>query len=612
MASGRGFAGRRSAAVLASAATFAVLAGPAAADVPERRQVLFGDVHVHSRNSFDAYIFGIRATPDDAYRYARGEPIRHMAGYEIKLKGGALDFYAVTDHSEYLGILPAMDDPASPMSLIDYAADMFSSVREKISEAFGKVAGSLRSNTPRPELDNKDVMRATWNENMAAAERYYEPGKFTTFYGYEYTSAPASQNLHRIVLFRGVNAPPMPFTSFDSQNPEDLWRWLDGLRAQGIEGLAIPHNSNVSNGKMFEMTDYSGGPITAEYARTRMRNEPIVEMTQVKGTSDTHPALSPNDEWADFEVYETLIGTDVIGKADGSYIRQALQRGLTLEQQLGANPYKFGLIGSSDTHNGGGPLDEDRYFGKTGALDGTPEGRRAVTTPGEEQLTGAAGTPFFEWSAAGLAGVWAEQNNRDDIYAAFRRKETFATSGTRIKLRLFAGHGYPTDVFERRDFASLAYSGGVPMGGELTTGGKDAPMFLAQALKDPDSAGLERLQLIRGWVDAKGNLREQVYDVACASGSPDPRTYRCPATSRGIDTASCAIPMGYGAAQLQARWRDPDYDPKRRAFYYLRVLERPTCRWSTWEANRLGKPVRKGLPLTIQERGWSSPIWMGG
>ena len=597
--------------LLAGAAMVAPLV-PAQADVPERRQALFGDVHVHSRNSFDAYIFGIRATPDDAYRYARGETIRHMAGYDIALKGGALDFYAVTDHAEYLGVLPAMNDENHPLSLLEYAADMFSSVREKISEAFGKIAGTLRSGDKLEEAYDVDVMRSTWAEINAATERYYEPGKFTTFHGYEFTSAPSSQNLHRIVLFRGVNRPDLPFNSFDSQNPEGLWSWLDALRGKGIEGLAIPHNSNVSNGKMFEMTTYDGGPITAEYARQRMRNEPIVEMSQVKGTSDTHPMLSPNDEWANFEVYEMLIGTDIKGKTSGSYVRQALQRGLTLERQLGVNPYKFGLIGSSDTHNGGGPLDEDRFFGKTGALDGTPEGRRVIASDADIGLEGAAATPFYNWSAAGLAGVWAEQNNREDIYDAFRRKETFATSGPRIKARLFAGHGYPADIFERDDFARLAYAGGVPMGGDLGSHGDGAPTFLAEAMKDPDSAGLERLQLIRGWVDDNGELQEQVYDIACAVGNPDNRTHRCPATSSGVDTSTCATPSSYGAAQLTARWQDPDYDPDRRAFYYLRAIERPTCRWSTWEANRLGLPVRDGLELTIQERAWSSPIWVGG
>ncbi|MEZ5696886.1 MAG: DUF3604 domain-containing protein, partial [Sphingomonadaceae bacterium] len=349
-----------------------------------------------------------------------------------------------------------------------------------------------------------------------------------------------------------------------------------------------------------------------EYAATRMRNEPIVEMTQVKGTSDTHPALSPDDDWADFEIYETLLGTLRKGKPDGSYIRQALQRGLAFEAALGVNPYKFGLIGSSDTHNAGGPIEEDHYFGKTGLNDGVPEGRRAVIFPGEENLQGAAKSPFYEWSAAGLAGVWAERNNREDIYAAFRRKETFATSGPRIKVRLFAGYDFAPGIFKADDFAAQAYAGGVPMGGDLASGGSKAPTFLAQALKDANSGGMQRLQIIRGWVDDKGELREKIYDIACDKGKPDVKTHRCPDNGATIDTSTCEIPKGQGSVQFNVAWKDPDYDPNRRAFYYVRVLENPTCRWSTWEANRLGMKARPGIPLTIQERAWTSPIWTGG
>ncbi|MCB2088701.1 MAG: DUF3604 domain-containing protein, partial [Sphingomonadaceae bacterium] len=454
--------------------------------------------------------------------------------------------------------------------------------------------------------------RSSWKEIGAAAERYYEPGKFTTFHGYEYTSGPDDQNLHRVVLFRGSAVPDLPFNTMDSPNPEKLWAWLDGLRAKGVEGIAIPHNSNVSNGLMFDTVTYEGDPITAEYAATRMRNEPIVEMTQVKGTSDTHPALSPDDDWADFEIYETLLGTLRKGKPDGSYIRQALQRGLAFEAALGVNPYKFGLIGSSDTHNAGGPIEEDHYFGKTGLNDGVPEGRRAVIFPGEENLQGAAKSPFYEWSAAGLAGVWAERNNREDIYAAFRRKETFATSGPRIKVRLFAGYDFAPGIFKADDFAAQAYAGGVPMGGDLASGGSKAPTFLAQALKDANSGGMQRLQIIRGWVDDKGELREKIYDIACDKGKPDVKTHRCPDNGATIDTSTCEIPKGQGSVQFNVAWKDPDYDPNRRAFYYVRVLENPTCRWSTWEANRLGMKARPGIPLTIQERAWTSPIWTGG
>ena len=587
------------------------LSAPALADEADRRQALFGDVHVHTGLSFDAYIFGIRRTPDDAYRYALGESVRHANGYDIQLKGGALDFYAVTDHSEYLGVLPAMDDAASPMSNIDYGKEMFSTARDKILAAFGKVFQSITDGKSIPEMDNREVVRSAWSELQGAADRYYEPGKFTTFTGYEYTAQPGYANLHRVVLFKGGRVPDQPFGALDSRNPEDLWNWLDGNRAKGIDGIAIPHNSNVSDGRMFEMTDFAGKPIDSAYAALRMRNEPIVEMSQVKGTSDTHPLLSPNDEWADFETYDVLLGTDIKGKTDGSYIRQALQRGLAIEEKTGRNPYQFGLIGASDTHNAGGPIEEDHYFGKTGLNDGTPEGRRAVVWPGEENLKGTSASPFYKWSAAGLAGVWAERNNREDIFAAFRRKETFATSGPRIKVRLFAGYDYPADIFARTDFATLAYGRGVPMGSELAMAKRGAPTFLAQAMKDANSAGLQRLQIIRGWSEG-GQLKEAVYDIACASGVPDAKTHRCPAVAANVDTKTCRIDPKQGAPELKIAWRDPDYNAKRRAFYYVRVLENPTCRWSTYEANRLGKPVRKELPLTIQERAWSSPIWVRG
>lgn len=603
--------GRLARAHLFAGAAMLACSSAAFADEPDRRQALFGDVHVHTGLSFDAYIFGIRRTPDDAYRYALGESVRHASGYDIQLKGGALDFYAVTDHAEYLGVLPAMDDPSTSLSLIDYAKDMFSTARDKIAAAFGKVAGSVQSGQAIAEMDNRDVQKSAWGEMLSAADRYYTPGKFTTFAGYEFTSAPGSGNLHRVVLFKGAVRPNLPFSALDSLNPEKLWEWLDALRGKGIDGIAVPHNSNVSDGRMFQMTDFAGKPIDAAYAETRMRNEPIVEMTQVKGTSDTHPLLSPNDEWADFETYDVLLGTDKRGKTDGSYIRQALQRGLAIEEKIWRNPYQFGLIGSSDTHNAGGPVEEDHYFGKTGLNDGTPAGRRAVNWPGEEKLTGSNATPFYKWSAAGLAGVWAERNNREDIFAAFRRKETFATSGPRIKVRLFAGYDYPSGIFARRDFASLAYGKGVPMGGNLNTGGRGAPTFLAQAIKDANSAGLQRLQIIRGSSEG-GQLKEQVYDIACAVGVPDTKTHRCPAFAANIDTKTCRINLRQAAPELKIAWRDPDFDAKRRAFYYVRVLEHPTCRWSTYEANRLGKAPRKELPLTIQERAWSSPIWVRG
>ena len=296
----------------AVAASAIMVSGIAQADEADRRTALFGDVHVHTQLSFDAYIFGIRRTPDDAYRYALGETIRHANGYDIALKGGPLDFYAVTDHAEYLGVLPAMDDQSNPMSLISYAKDMFSTVREQIATAFGKVFQSITDGKSIPEMDNREVVRTGWQELQAAADRFYKPGRFTTFAGFEYTAQPGYGNLHRVVLFCTARRPDLPFSALDSTNPERLWDYLDENRTRGIDGLAIPHNSNVSNGLMFQLTDFAGNPITAKYAETRMRNEPVTEMTQVKGTSDTHPSLSPNDEWADFEIYNILLGTNIV------------------------------------------------------------------------------------------------------------------------------------------------------------------------------------------------------------------------------------------------------------------------------------------------------------
>ena len=583
--------------------------GPARADEPDRRQALFGDVHVHTGLSFDAYIFGVRRTPDDAYRYAMGEPIRHANGYDIQMRGGPLDFYAVTDHAEYLGVLPAMDDAASPMSAISYAHDMFSTVRARIAAAFGRVFQSITDGRPIAEMNSEAQVRSGWAELQSAADRYYRPGHFTTFSGFEYTSQPGFGNLHRVVLFKGARRPDLPFSALNSTNPEDLWAYLDHNRAEGMDGIAIPHNSNLSNGLMFQLTDFAGNPITSAYAQTRMRNEPIVEISQVKGTSETHPALSPNDEWSNFEIYNILLGTDIVGRTDGSYVRQALLRGLEIEARTGANPYQFGFIGSTDTHNAGGPMEETHYFGKTGLNDGTPEGRGTAPRPGAEHETGAQATPFYRWSAAGLAGVWAERNNREDIFAAMRRRETFATSGPRIKARLFAGYGYTPQMLTG-DYASAAYAGGVPMGGELMANGRGAPAFLAHAIKDPNSAGLQRLQIVRGWIE-NGTQHEQVFDVACAAGAPSPVTHRCADNGARVNLQTCAVTPHQGAAELKVIWHDPDFVPGRRAFYYVRALENPTCRWSTWEALRIHRAPVAGVPATIQERAWTSPIWVG-
>jgi hypothetical protein len=603
------------------AAAFALGAQALAAD----RQAFFGDLHVHTRFSFDAYIFNVRTTPDDAYRYAKGEPLKHAFGYPIRLRGAPLDFMAVTDHATYMGVLHAMGDPEHRLSKTPIARDLISDDINVVMTAFRSVAQSIITGDADPRLEHRDVIEATWQREIAAAERHNQPGAFTTFIGYEYTSAPPF-NLHRNVIFKGSKAPKKPFAATDSLNPEDLWDWMDANRADGMEALAIPHNPNWSNGTMFMRSTFEGDPLDAAYAEQRMRNEPIVEMTQVKGTSDTHPLLSPNDEWADFEIfgdsppiYEALgDGNPIEISLNGSYVRDALLTGLQLEAEQGFNPYRFGLIGSSDTHNAGAPYEEPHFYSKTGVNDGLPQRRGSVPPKGVKDWEAYAALPadqkpapyLGEWGASGFAGVWAEENTRDSIYAAFRRKETFATSGTRIRVRFFAGYGLDSIEGNAQDATARYYETGVPMGADLIAERQGAPTFVAWATRDPGSAWLQRLQIVKGWIE-DGETREQVYDVACSDGGvADPTTHRCPANDASVDLTTCGFDFTKGAAELRATWQDPNFDAGQRAFYYVRVLENPTCRWSTWDALRAGIAPNPEMPVTIQERAWSSPIWV--
>jgi hypothetical protein len=578
------------------------------------RNAYFGDLHVHTRLSFDAYIFNVRASPDDAYRYARGESIAHASGYDVRLVDAPLDFLAVTDHAEYLGVLQAMNDPNNALSRISYAPGLFSREVAKITQAFQRVGNSLRDGKYIEEMRSPETRTAAWRSVIESAERNYQPGRLTTFIGYEYTSAPHGKNLHRNVIFRNSRAPDLPFSALESQNPEDLWNWMDAQRRRGIEALAIPHNSNGSDGSMFAQTTWSGQPIDRAYAELRARNEPLTEITQVKGTSDTHPALSPNDEWGNFEIMPTYIGsTQMVTKFEGSYVRRALQQGLLFEETIGANPFEFGLIGASDTHNAAGATREDHFFGKVGVTDGTAERRGAIPAGGRRTWEGYAPSDsvarFATWGAAGLAGVWAEENTRESIYAALRRKETFATTGPRMRVRFFAGYDLPADLLNRPDLVRIAYRSGAPMGGSVTARARGAPKFLVWALRDPTAGWLQRVQIIKGWTE-NGAPKEAVFDVACSDGlAVDPATHRCPPNGAKVDPATCAVSEHKGAVELRSMWTDPTYNPRQHAFYYVRVLENPTCRWSTWDALRNGVPPNPSVPMFIQERAWSSPIW---
>ena len=573
------------------------------------RNAYFGDLHVHTMYSFDAFIFGTTSSPDDAYEFAKGGTIIHPAGFDMSLDT-PLDFYGVSDHAFYLGVLRQMADPSTEISKHPAAAGMSTlGGSDDRGAKFTAILQFMRSGRGL-EINDPVIRKDAWDDIVASANRHNDPGNFTAFVAYEYTASGADRgNLHRNVIFRDDIAPELPFSRLDSSNPEDLWAWMDNNRANGIESLAIPHNSNGSNGSMFMLTDNVGRPIDDAYANLRMRNEPLVEITQVKGTSDTHPALSPNDEWADFEIMPFRIATSLYSEPNGSYVRQAYLNGLKMQAEGGFNPYKLGVIGSSDTHNASYAGDEDDYWSKVGLRDANGVLRGSVPLS-EPRANGElyADTYFNTWGAAGLAGVWAEENTRAAIYDAFRRKETFGTSGTRMKVRFFAGNDLPE--LDDEDLIGKAYGGGVPMGGDLIANAAEVPSFIAWVAKDPNSASLQRLQIIKGWVE-DGEAQEQVFDVACSDGgSVDPTSHRCPDNEAQVNLLDCSISEGLGAAELKARWQDPSYDPDQHAIYYVRALENPTCRWSTWDAIRAGVAPRPNLPATIQERIWSSPIWV--
>jgi hypothetical protein len=614
-------------------------------DRPEanpHRNAYFGDLHVHTKYSFDAFAFGTVASPDDAYRFAKGEAIKNPAGFDMQLRE-PLDFYGVTDHGMFMGVAPVAADTSSDLSTYSFAQVVHDlnapdntgrlSILDRM-RSFG-LARALALAIVDGEIEREEplaITKSAWADSTRAADMHNDPGRFTTFVAYEYTTASDDNgSLHRNVVFKDSDRlPEVPFSRMHSRNPEDLWDWMDTLREDGVESLAIPHNSNKSNGHMFKLEDWAGDPFDDEYAIKRIRNEPLVEVTQIKGTSETHPALSTRDEWAGFELVSTRgigMGIPMPSKPEGSYVREAWRRGLELEAQGITNPFAFGVIGSSDTHTGASQNDESNFSSKLGLLSATPDRRGSVPLgivdstlfsilPGQEVVE-VDGESFMggqqqEFGASGLAAVWAEENTRESIYAAFRRKETFATSGPRIRVRFFAGYGLPEDLLETTDGVARAYANGVTMGADLTPdilGTHRAPTFAVWAQADANSAPLQRLQIIKGWIDASGETHEAVIDVACAGDvAVNPATKRCPDNSATVNLSDCSISANTGDAELRTAWTDPNFDANEHAFYYARVLENPTCRWNTWDAIKAGTKPRSDLAATLQERAWSSPI----
>lgn len=571
-----------------------------AAPPSSERSVFFGDLHIHTSLSMDAYLFGVRAGPEDAYTFAKGGTIAHGAGYAIRLSE-PLDFAAVTDHAEFLGMLEGegVDLPLSGGALRKTLL-----TRNRFSSTL-LFASTMRHFVRPDEAGAGDpaIMRPAWQRIMTAAEQANDPGVFTAFIGYEWSGMVGPANLHRNVIYRGSKAPFLPFSADDSVDPEDLWTVLEKQAREGMEAIAIPHNANVSDGMMFANETMGGDPLTADYAARRTRWEPIQEIFQVKGASETHPVLSADDEFAAFEIKEsTLSMRGTQSNPNGSYARDGLRRGLEYRMSEGFDPFDFGVIGSSDGHGASAPVEEDRYHGKLPLLDGT-----AGLRLGTASFIAPNATGVDEWGSGGLAAVWSRENTRESLFDAMRRREVYATSGTRMRVRFFAGWDYPESLFERGDGIRRAYATGVPMGSVLTRRAADVPTIAVWALKDPRGANLDRIQIVKLGVDSSGAAFEKIFDVVASGGRvPDVSTGRVEPVGSTVDVGAASYSNTMGAAELSVVWRDPEFDPGSPCKYYARVLEIPTPRWSTYDARDLG--IEAPMPTSIQERAVTSTI----
>ena len=594
---------------VAAPAPEAAPAEPAAEARPKPnplRNVYFGEQHMHSEMSPDAYAMGVRQTMDDAYRYGMGEEITLSTTGEKFKKATPYDFVALTDHAEYLGVFTELSDPKSPLHDNALAKLITSSDPADKNKAASMVIASITSAVPAgPFLDfvNPKILLSNWQRHVETANKYNDPGKFTTLISFEWTSIPNSQNMHRNVFFRGDTGPEAPYSSFDSVDPEDLWTYLEIQREVGLDVIAIPHNGNVSNGLMYAPTNYRGDPIDARYAERRALNEPLTEMIQTKGASETHPSLSPNDEFADFEMFPNLIGTPRVSKVKHGYVRQALTDGLIHEEKLGTNPFKYGIVAGADVHSGYSGNEEFNWHGAHGVADDTAKVRL-------DPKPNASGMSAAIVGSAGATAVWAEENTRASIFDAMKRKETYGTSGPLIRLRFFGGWDYADDLTSDEEFVKKAYANGVPMGGDLAAmlEGAEGPTFAVLALKDPQSGNLDRIQIIKGWVE-RGKAKERIYNVALSDDRTVGKKGKVAPVGNTVDIGKATYTNDIGDTQLSVVWTDPDFNPKQRAVYYVRVIEIPTPRWSTYDAAKLGVEPSKAVPATIQERAWSSPIW---
>ena len=583
-------------------------------------KLLWGDTHLHTSNSIDAFGFGVKLGPEEALRFARGEEVPSTWGLKAKLER-PLDFLVIADHSGGLGATQRLYD--APRFLIKDPTlrrwhDMMHEGHRGRQRATMELINAAGDGTLGKILPSEETRKGTqqiWKSHTAIVERYNEPGKFTAFMGFEYTLMPQGDNLHRVVMFRdgklrADQVIPYDPTTEGTETVDKLWDYMDAYEKKtGGKALAIPHNSNLSNGLMFDMVAPGGGPVTADYARRRAYREPLVEVTQIKGDSESHPFLSPNDEFANFGDAGWDLGNltmqrtktpDMLG---GDYVREALKRGLAIEAKTGVNPYRFGLIGSTDSHTALATADEDNFFGKHS--DGEPNAQRASQA---QNLGTRQGRIGWHYLAGGYAAVWATANTRAAIFDAMMRREVYATTGPRMQLRVFGGYDF-TDADWAGDWVKAGYARGVPMGADLKSG-SGVPSLMISALKDPEGANLDRVQVVKGWVDASGKLNERVFDVVWSS--PETRNLsggKLTPVGDTVDIAKASYTNSIGAPELRTIWRDPEFNAGQRAFYYVRVLEIPTPRWVLFDALRYGVKLLPGTELKSQERAYSSPIW---
>jgi len=588
-------------------------------DFPSRP--LWGDTHLHTGNSFDAGAFGATLKPEDAFQFARGDEVVSSSGIPIRLSR-PLDWLAVTDHSDNVGFFPDLI-AGKPNILADpKGKEYYDRIQagDGVGVAYEMIGLFANGNFPASLMywPNKPEFANVWERSVEAADAYNDPGHFTAFIGYEWTSLVTGNNMHRVVIYRDgaevalQNVPYTTYPPYGSPNPRDLWKWLAAFEEKtGGDVLALAHNGNLANGIMFPVeAQYDGKRLDAEYVTERIKWEPLYEVTQIKGDGEAHPYLSPEDEFADYETWDigNLDSVPTVKTDDmlaGEYAREALKNGLVLEDRLGTNPYKFGMVGSTDSHTGLATAQEDNFFGKHTGAEPKPE------RMGHPFLKNEKGT-IFGWGmvSSGLAAVYATDNSREALFDAMERKEVYATTGSRIFVRFFGGWDFTDLDMSSRNPAFAGYQKGVPMGADLPgRDDNDAPTFMVFALKDPISGNLDRIQIIKGWADDDGNTHEKVYDVAWSGDRVAGADGKLPPVGNTVNTATASFTNTIGSAELGTIWADPDFDPDQRAFYYARVIEIPTPRWSTIEAFRFDIPIPDGAPVATQERAYTSPIW---